>query len=89
MAMTQTNWDTLRKFFDDPNNFDKDGYAYDSNVGFNLMEWLDCSSTCPSWDMRMAFADNGYHVYSGESDSFGWLIGIVEDRKTHRMITFG
>lgn len=88
--MNQDDWNKLRETFNDETKFDHDGYyCEDDGFDFEIMDWLECSSVSPSWNMKQEFARHGYYVYPGESDSFGWLIGIVKDRTTGRMITFG
>ena len=89
--MDQKNWDLLRETFDNGDNFDEEDW-YIANEGyppFNLMEWLECSTVRPSFRMMDEFYKHGYDVYPAEKDSFGWLIGVVCDRKTDRRISFG
>lgn len=90
--MTEENWKQLEQEFEKDEMFDKDGWYIGDECGnppFNLMAWLECSSTRPSWKMTCEFVDRGYRVYPEELDSFGWLIGTVVDKKTGRKITFG
>ena len=89
--MDQGNWTKLREEFDNKDNFNEAGW-YTANDGyppFSLEDWLECSTMMPAWRMMDEFEKNGYHVYAGERDSFGWLIGVVEDKRTGRKMTFG
>ena len=40
------------------------------------------------WDNIDILKENGYHVYAGEKDSFGWLTGVIEF-KDGRKIVYG
>lgn len=89
--MTEENWKQLEDEFKKNECFDENNW-YTANGGyppFDLMDWLDCSSTRPSWDMVDEYKRRGYRVFPVERDSFGWLIGAVEDNKSGRRITFG
>lgn len=89
--MNPERWKELEETFKKDEDFDKDGY-YVANNGypeFDVMDWLECSTTSPSWRMMDIFRNHGYDVYPGEKDSFGWLIGIVEEKKSGRRIVFG
>lgn len=61
------------------------------SIDLNLMDWLDCNSKGPSYEMINEFEKNGYKVYPIERDSFGYLIGGVKKINDPRgvVITFG
>ena len=97
--MNEERWAKLRETFDDASKFEKieeDGSEWyttgipgDLGIAGDLYDWLECSSTRPSFEMTQEFRDHGYRVYPGERDSFGWLTGIVRDSVTGRKICFG
>lgn len=99
--MNEERWTKLRETFDNEANFEKvteDGYTEewyttgipgDLGISGELMDWLECTSTRPSYDMIREFRNHGYSVYPGDHDSFGWLVGIVHDSVTDRKICFG
>lgn len=89
--MDQEKWDLLEQAFKDDSKFNEEGYSHDSEFeGMSLMDWLNCSSVRPDWDMMDEFSDHGYHVFAVERDSFGWLIGGVRrENDFSRTICFG
>jgi hypothetical protein len=34
-----------------------------------------------AWDMHDELRENGFHVFPGERDSFGWLSGCIQTKK--------
>ena len=89
--MDQERWDRLRSIFDNEKLFSKKDWidGDDESLELNLQDWLDCDSRSPSGSMIREFSHHGYRVYAGEQDSFGWLTGVVQDKKTGREIVFG
>ena len=90
--MTEEKWKQLEQVFRKEDNFNDEGW-FDNDgekrLPFDLMACLDCNSTRPSWDMMDEFRRHGYRVDPVERDSFGWLIGAVQDNRTGRRIAFG
>lgn len=88
--MDQERWNKLRETFDTEELFWENGDWCDANeLDYDLMDWLECSTTRPSFDMMLLFDKHGYPVLCKERDSFGWLIGAVFDKKTGKEIVFG
>lgn len=89
--MDQRKWEILDEAFQKDEKFSEEGYANDYDFeNIDLMDWLECDSRGPSWDMIDEFLDNGYSVFAIEKDSFGWLIGGVQKKEgSERIITFG
>ena len=42
-----------------------------------------------NWSNIDILRNNGYLVYPGEKDSFGWIIGVVQKRGDKRKLLFG
>ena len=88
----------LNKLYDDQNNFYTD--LRDGKPYFNKSELLDevtelCnqnliteSGGC-NLDNFDILRKNGYLVYAGEKDSFGWLIGCVQKKGDRRIVYYG
>ena len=88
--MDQEKWTKLKQTFDTEELFWENGTWCDANeLDFDIMEWLECDSTCPSGRMIQEFREHGYSVYPTDRDSFGWLVGAVADRRTKKEIIFG
>ena len=47
---------------------------------------IDDEGKC-DWDMHKVLRENGFDVYPGERDRFGWLTGCIQTRKGY--ILFG
>ena len=88
--MDQERWGKLKETFETEELFWEHGdwcNAYD--LDYDIEDWLECSTTRPSFCMIHEFDLHGYSVFPTERDSFGWLIGAVLDRKTGKEIIFG
>ena len=42
-----------------------------------------------NWDNIHKLRSNGYLVFAGEKDSFGWLTGCVQKRGDQRVLVYG
>lgn len=42
-----------------------------------------------NWDNIKVLNDNGYYVFAGERDSFGWLTGCVRKKDDPRILVYG
>ena len=84
----------LDKFFNDPNNFDEEGYASDADCdnGLDPYGTLVKDNTGVPYSKAVYMQNRGYEVICLERDSFGWLMGgiskICSDGK-RRLLTFG
>lgn len=87
--MDQSRWDKLKEVFDNEELFWESNCIEEGEAGIDLFDWLDCDSRSPSGAMKKEFLDHGYVVKKVEGDSFGWLIGCVQELKTGKEIIFG
>lgn len=90
--MNQENWEALFKAFDEEEPWWEGNYADENEFeGLNLMDWLECDSRGPDWNMVIEFVRRGYDVFPVENDSFGWLVGGVRRKldPSGKVITFG
>lgn len=70
---------------------------FDLNIGDELInsvsaecnELINESGTCVDMDTRIWFSKNGYKIYAGEKDSFGWLTACIEKEGTNKVLVFG
>ena len=53
----------------------------------NACEYLITSNGNVNYDNKKILEDNGFKIYPGEKDSFGWLTGIIE--RNNRKLIFG
>jgi len=83
----------LDKFFSDPDNFDEEGYASDTDCSddLNPYDTLVYDNICVPQAKINYMRDRGYEVVCLERDSFGWLMGgiskVVDGKR--RLLTFG
>ena len=42
-----------------------------------------------NWDNIYILRDNGYKVFAGERDSFGWLTGCIRKEDDKRILVYG
>ena len=83
----------LDEFFSDPDNFDKEGYASDTDCGDDIDPYgtLVKDNICVPYSKICYMRDRGYEVVCLERDSFGWLMGgiskVVDGRRL--LLTFG
>ena len=86
----------LKELYDDQNNI----YQEDGFTGFNECdiynevtalcdEYLIGNGGCCNWTNINILRNNGYRVFAGEKDSFGWLIGCVQKQGDPRIIVYG
>lgn len=85
----------LKKLYDDQSNiYQEDGWTgfnenemYKEVVGL-CDEYLISNGQC-NWDNICILRKNGYRVFAGEKDSFGWLTGCVQKNDDERVIVYG
>lgn len=83
----------LDVFFSNPDNFDEEGYANDTECDEDLDVYgtLVYSNVCVPMSKITYMQDRGYEVMCLERDSFGWLMGgiskVVDGKR--RILTFG
>lgn len=83
----------LDEFFSDPDNFDEEGYASDTDCSDDIDPYgtLVCDNICVPYSKICCMRDRGYEVVCLERDSFGWLMGgiskVVDGRRL--LLTFG
>lgn len=83
----------LDEFFSDPDNFDKEGYASDTDCGDDIDPYgtLVQDNIGVPYSKICYMRDRGYEVVCLERDSFGWLMGgiskVVNGRRL--LLTFG
>ena len=96
MTETMKMDDLIKKldvFFSDPDNFDEEGYARDTECGDDIDVYgaLVCDNVCVPYSKQCYMRDRGYEVVCLERDSFGWLMGgiskVVDGKR--RLLTFG
>ena len=89
----------LEELFNQQNNHytDDDGWVYfKDNELYNEVVGLCCellianNGRC-NWDNIIYLRNNGYSVFAGDKDSFGWLIGCIRknDDPLRRTICYG
>lgn len=86
----------LDEFFADRDNFDEEGYAYDTDdrcidAGLDPYDALVCENTCVPYGKAVQMRDRGYEVTCLERDSFGWLSAGISKKVDGkwRMLIFG
>ena len=73
---------------------------YDGNVYFENNDIVnEAISLCDekliangglcNWDNIRILRNNGYRVYAGEKDGFGWLTGCVQKNDDPRILVYG
>lgn len=86
----------LEKLYSDQDNI----YQEDGWTGFNENKiYDDVVSLCDkylitnvgqcNWDNIRVLRNNGYRVFAGEKDSFGWLTGCVQKNNDKRVVVYG
>ena len=86
----------LEKLYSDQDNI----YQEDGWTGFNENKiYNDVVSLCDkylitnagqcNWDNIRVLRNNGYRVFAGEKDGFGWLTGCVQKNNDKRVVVYG
>lgn len=86
----------LEKLYSEQNNF----YQEDGWTGFNKSdlynevvnlcdEYLITNDGQCNWNNIVILQNNGYDVFAGEKDSFGWLTGCVQKDNDERVVIYG
>lgn len=86
----------LEKLYSEQNNF----YQEDGWTGFNKSdlynevvdlcdEYLITNDGQCNWNNIVTLQNNGYDVFAGEKDSFGWLTGCVQKDNDERVVIYG
>jgi hypothetical protein len=86
----------LKKLYDDQTNIYRDeewtGFKedelYNEVVGLCNGYLITKDGQC-NWNNILILRNNGYRVYAGEEDSFGWLVGCVQKKDDPRVIVYG
>lgn len=75
---------------DDGRRYFKDSELYGEVIS-SCCEVLITSNGQCDWDNIAILRGNGYHVFAGEKDSFGWLIGCIQkkDDPLRRTVYYG
>ena len=61
---------------------------YDEIAGL-CNEYLITNGGLCNWDNIRILRSNGYRVFAGEKDSFGWLTGCVQKDDDERVVVYG
>jgi len=82
----------LRNTFDTDTRFKcgRNGYfMWASKLNYKVSELLIRGNGKCDWDSISYVEKNGeFSIHSGERDSFGWLTGVIEDKKTNKSIIY-
>lgn len=87
--------DELYSMRDNSSTSDYDGQEYfDSSDVVDEVERLCCEKLITAgglcnWDNIRILRSNGYDVFAGERDSFGWLTGCVQKDNDPRILVYG
>ena len=52
-------------------------------------DYLITSNGDCNWSNIEILRNNGYRVFAGEKDSFGWLTGCVQKKGDNRILVYG
>lgn len=81
---------------DDSYVFEEDGNTYfecDNEIVYNVenlcAEKLIAKGGLCNWSNIRVLRDNGYRVFAGEKDGFGWLTGCVQKNGDPRILIYG
>ena len=92
--------ETLERLYAEQNNAEvhpKDGWTYfkDNNELYQKVISLCCEHLITAnggcnWDNINILRNNGYRVFAGDRDSFGWLTGCVQkNNNDKRTVVYG
>lgn len=73
--------------YDGRTYFEDDDVAYEAEALCN--EKLITNNGLCNWENIRVLRDNGYRVFAGEKDSFGWLTGCVQKNGDPRILVYG
>lgn len=86
----------LEKLYGDQSNiYKEDGWTgFNENEMYNEVvglcnEYLITNAGLCNWDNIHILRSNGYRVFAGEKDSFGWLTGCVQKDDDERVVVYG
>lgn len=82
----------LDGLFSDPDNFDEEGYAYDTEFdGIDPYSTLVYDNVCVPMGKISYMREHGYEVTCLERDSFGWLSAGISKKINGKlyMLIFG
>ena len=86
----------LEKLYGDQSNiYQEDGWTgFNENEMYNEVvglcnEYLITNGGLCNWDNIRILRSNGYRVFAGEKDSFGWLTGCVQKNNDERVVVYG
>lgn len=60
----------------------------DKAEGLCCEKLIEMNGRC-NWDNIRVLRNNGYDVFAGEKDSFGWLTGCVQKDGDPRILVYG
>ena len=94
----ETLLQALEQIYEEQDNsyydeWERNLYFKDSEM-YSRVESLCCTylitdgGRC-NWDNIYILRDNGYRVFPGERDSFGWLTGCVQKHGDKRIVVYG
>lgn len=83
----------LKELFSSTDIEVEDGYfqsgeLVDRAEGLCCEQLIMASGGC-NWTNIKVLRDNGYNVFAGERDSFGWLTGCVQKKGDYRILVYG
>ena len=58
-----------------------------NNLSTDACKYLICSDGRVNYNNKRILENNGFKVYPGDKDSFGWLVGVIE--RNDRKLVFG
>lgn len=86
----------LEKLYNDRSNiYQEDGWTgFNENEIYNEVvglcnEFLIANGGLCNWNNIRILRSNGYRVFAGEKDSYGWLTGCVQKENDERVIVYG
>jgi hypothetical protein len=85
-ALYKSNTETITD--DDGCVYFSDSPLQDIAESFACGELITNGGGC-NWDNINLLRNNGYDVYAGEKDSFGWLTGCIQKKGDARILVYG
>jgi shikimate kinase len=84
-----------RLYMDQDNIYQEEGWtSFNESELYNeavalCNEYLITSGGSCNWDNIHVLRNNGYRVFAGEKDNFGWLTGCVQKHNDLRVLVYG
>lgn len=82
-------------YADQDNIYQEEGWTgFNESVLYNKVvclcdEYLITDDGRCNWDNMNILRINGYRIFAGERDSFGWLTGCVQKLNDSRVVVYG